>query len=80
MGRSVWDDLCDSPAESQLMQQRSALMRKLGTEFKSWGLAKVDTARRAGISPNRYDDLLAGHIDQFSLDELQALARRNHVA
>ena len=56
---SVFDALCDTPAEAANMRLRADLMMHI-----------ADTVRENGWTQPRINDLLNGKIDKFSLDAL----------
>lgn len=55
------------------MEKRTRLMRVVTRRIALSELGNREIARRAGIPTQRISDLLAGRLEQFSLDELQAL-------
>lgn len=55
------------------MEKRTRLMRVVTRRIALSELGNREIARRAGIPTRRISDLLAGRIEQFSVDELQAL-------
>lgn len=55
------------------MEKRTRLMRVVTRRIAISELGNREIARRAGIPTRRISDLLAGRIEQFSVDELQAL-------
>ncbi|EPC02098.1 hypothetical protein L861_04905 [Litchfieldella anticariensis FP35 = DSM 16096] len=55
------------------LEKRSRLMRVVTRRIALSELGNREIAQRAGIPPQRLSDLLAGKIEQFSVDELQAL-------
>ena len=73
---------CASPAQSTKaksdfdirdMEKRSRLMRVVTRRIAVSELGNREIARRAGIPTQRISDLLAGRLEQFSVDELHAL-------
>lgn len=73
---------CTSPTQSSKaksdfdirdMEKRSRLMRVVTRRIAVSELGNREIARRAGIPTQRISDLLAGRLEQFSLDQLQAL-------
>ena len=70
--RDVWDDLVD-PAEAPAMRLRSFMMRRLAQQVKSWGQNPEVICQKLYISNGRLQDLLSGHIDLFSYDDLIGL-------
>lgn len=59
------------------LEKRSRLMRIVTRRIALSELGNREIAQRAGIPPQRLSDLLAGKIEQFSVEELQYL--RNTV-
>lgn len=55
------------------MEKRIRLMRVVTRRIALSELGNREIARRAGIPPQRISDLLAGRLEQFSVDELQTL-------
>lgn len=55
------------------MEKRTRLMRVVTRRIALSELGNREIAQRAGIPIQRISDLLAGRLEQFSLDELQAL-------
>ena len=55
------------------MEKRSRLMRVVTRRIAFSELDNREIARRAGIPSQRISDLLAGRLEHFSVDELQAL-------
>ncbi len=55
------------------MEKRTRLMRVVTRRIALSELGNREIARRAGIPAQRISDLLAGRLEQFSVDELQAL-------
>ena len=78
---SVWDAIEDTPAESENMKLRSALMRALEAHIHAKGLTQGQAAKLLGVTQPRVSDLLRGKISLFSLDTLvnMAVAAGLHV-
>lgn len=55
------------------LEKRTRLMRVVTRRIAFSELPNREIAQRAGIPPQRLSDLLAGKIEQFSIDELQSL-------
>ncbi|MBZ9559762.1 MULTISPECIES: XRE family transcriptional regulator [unclassified Modicisalibacter] len=73
---------CARPAQStQLqrdfdvrdMERRTRLMRVLTRRIALSELGNREIARRAGIPTQRISDLLAGRLEHFSADDLEAI-------
>uniref|UniRef100_A0AB39CE90 HigA2-like helix-turn-helix domain-containing protein n=1 Tax=Pseudomonas phage HRDY3 TaxID=3236930 RepID=A0AB39CE90_9VIRU len=71
----VWDDLVD-PAEAPAMRLRSLMLMRISEQVKGWGQNPEVICQKLFISNGRLHDLLAGHIDLFSYDELVELLPR----
>ncbi len=67
---SVWDAICDTPAQAANMKARSDLLAALSDLVKSWGLTQDQAAARLGITRPRLNDLVRGKLSKFSLDAL----------
>ncbi|QJQ95964.1 MULTISPECIES: XRE family transcriptional regulator [Halomonadaceae] len=55
------------------LEKRSRLMRVVTRRIALSELPNREIAQRAGIPPQRLSDLLAGKIEQFSVEELELL-------
>ena len=66
----VWDAIEDTPAESENMKLRSALMMALERHIRAKGWTQTEAARRLGVTQPRVSDLLRGKINLFALDTL----------
>ena len=71
---SVFDAICDTPAEAANMKARSDLLSALTRRIKAWNLPQEAAAQRLSVTRPRLNDLLRGKIDKFSLDALVNLA------
>jgi predicted XRE-type DNA-binding protein len=67
---SVWDAICDTPAEAENMKLRTQLMMAISTLIKQRDLTQVKAAKVFGVTQPRISDLARGKIDLFSLDSL----------
>ena len=67
---SVWDAIEPTPAESENMKLRSALMMALERHIRVKGWTQAEAARRLGITQPRVSDLKRGKINLFALDTL----------
>ena len=67
---SVWDAVCDTPAQAANMKARSDLLAALTDLVKSWGLTQEQAATRLCITRPRLNDLVRGKLSKFSLDAL----------
>ena len=63
---SVFDALCDTPAEAANMRLRADLMMHIADTVRENGW----TQKHCGLTQPRINDLLNGKIDKFSLDAL----------
>jgi predicted XRE-type DNA-binding protein len=67
---SVWDAICDTPAEAENMRIRSGLMMALKDHIDSERLSQAAAGKLFGVTQPRISDLVRGKIDLFSLDAL----------
>ena len=78
---SVWDAICDTPAEAENLKLRAELMRSLSAMIADSKMNQTEAADLMGITQPRVSDLMRGKIDLFSLDALvnMAAAAGRHV-
>ena len=67
---SVFDALCDTPAEAANMRLRADLMMHIADTVRENGWTQKQAAMLCGLTQPRINDLLNGKIDKFSLDAL----------
>lgn len=67
---SVWDEIEDTPQESENMRLRSRLMMAVAERIKTEAWTQKQAAVRLGVTQPRISDLMRGKIDLFSLDAL----------
>ena len=67
---SVWDAIEATPAETENLRIRSAVMVELIAYIDRSGLTQQEIARRFGVTQPRISDLTRGKIDLFSIDAL----------
>lgn len=67
---SVWDAICDTPAEAANMRVRASLMREIERVIKDAGWNQSEAARRLGVTQPRVSELVRGRVDLFSIDKL----------
>lgn len=67
---SVFDALCNTPAEAADMRLRADLMMHIATIIQENGWTQKQAAEHCGLPQPRINDLLHGKIDKFSLDAL----------
>jgi len=73
---NVWDALEDSPEDAANMTMRSDVMSIINATVQGWNTTQAQAAQRLGITQPRFNDLLHGKINKFSLDTLLTLATR----
>lgn len=66
----VWSMIEDDPKVAANLRARSALMRALVREIRTWDLSQVQIAAKLNMTQARVSELLNGKIDKFSLDAL----------
>lgn len=71
---SVWDAISDTPAESENMKVRAALMNDICEYIKRHKYTQVQAAKVCQITQPRASDLINGRISKFSLDALVNIA------
>ncbi|MDR1848451.1 MAG: XRE family transcriptional regulator [Zoogloeaceae bacterium] len=71
---SVWDAICDTPAEAENMRLRADLMCDLIKIIQSRKLTQAEAAEAFGVTQPRVSDLMRGKIERFSLDALVNMA------
>lgn len=71
---NIFADLGFSAAESANLSLRSECMMALEQWFRASGLTQASAAKQLGITQPRFNALLKGAINQFSLDALVNMA------
>lgn len=71
---NIFADLGFSAAESANLSLRSECMMALEKWFRASGLTQASAAKQLGITQPRFNALLKGAINQFSLDALVNMA------
>ncbi len=71
---SAWDAVSDTPAETEPLKLRSALMMALKEHIATKGLSQSEAAKLFGVTQSRISDLIRGKIDLFGLDTLVNMA------
>ena len=67
---SVFDALCNTPAEAAEMRLRANLMMHITTTIQENRWTPKQAAEHCSLPQPRINDLLHGKIDKFSLDAL----------
>jgi helix-turn-helix domain-containing protein len=67
---SVFDALCNTPAEAADMHLRANLMMHITTTIQENGWTQKQAAEHCSLPQPRINDLLHGKIYKFSLDAL----------
>ena len=73
---SVWDAIEDRPQQAAVMRLRSQLMQAIERYAQALDAPPGAIAGTLQIAEARLDDILAGRIETFSLDELAEIAVR----
>ena len=73
---SVWDAISDSPEEAENMKLRSVVMMAIEKYAKAQSETQTIIAKQLGLTQPRFNDLLKGKIDKFSLDKLVNIATK----
>lgn len=66
----VWTALCDTKDEAEQLRMRSMLMRNISRLIKVSPKTQRDIAKDLSITAPRVSNLMKGHIEKFSVDEL----------
>lgn len=67
---SVWDAIADTPAESENLKVRSALVSAIRDKIDEFGWSQSVAARNMHITQPRVSDLVNGKLSRFSVDAL----------
>jgi predicted XRE-type DNA-binding protein len=73
---NVFTDLGFAPDEAENLRLRSDLMMRIEAQFKNSGLSQATMAKALGLTSPRFNALLKGKINLFSLDALVNIAVR----
>lgn len=73
---NVFVDLGFPPEEAANLTLRSLIAIKLGGWYEASGFTQARASRELGVTQPRFNDLLKGRIDKFSLDALVNMATR----
>jgi predicted XRE-type DNA-binding protein len=73
---NVFKDIGFSPEEAENLKLRSDLMMRIEDYFKKSGVTQATAAKTLGLTTPRFNALLKGKINLFSLDALVNIAVR----
>jgi predicted XRE-type DNA-binding protein len=73
---SVWEALEDTPEMAEDMKMRSRLMMEIREHIENRQYPPTEAARQLGMTQPRFDDLMTGKINQFTIDDLVVVAVR----
>lgn len=73
---NVFADIGFAPDEAENLRLRSDLMMRIEDQFKRSGATQAATAKALGLTTPRFNALLKGKINLFSLDALVNIAVR----
>ena len=73
---NIYRDLGFSPAEAENLRLRSELMDRVEDFYERSGMTQSQAAKALGLTQPRFNALLKGRIDLFSLDALVNAASR----
>jgi predicted XRE-type DNA-binding protein len=71
---NIFEDLGFDVQQSQNLLLRSQTMIAIGHWYKASGLTQAEAAKTLGVTQPRFNQLLKGKIDIFSLDALVNMA------
>ena len=75
--KSVWDALIDDPDED--LKKRSDYLILIQARLHGMSGSEERKAELIGISLANISDIMKGHVQSFSLNELQSVARKAGV-
>lgn len=70
MGKSVWDDLYDDPAEALDKKRRSALLIEIVKTGRTLDQSLAELAMSFGVSNGKAKSIMNGYMDKFTEQEL----------
>ena len=73
---NVFRDLGFGKQEAENLKLRAELMVRIDEFYRASGLTQAEAAKILGLSQPRFNALLKGRIDLFSLDALVTIASR----
>ena len=71
---SVWDALIDDPDED--LKKRSDYLILIQARLYGMSGSQADKAERCGLSVEQIHNLVSGRINEFSLSQMIAIARK----
>ena len=76
---NVFQDIGFAPEEAENLKLRSSLMMRIEDYYKKSGATQAAAAKALGLTTPRFNALLRGKINLFSLDALVNIAVRAGV-
>lgn len=73
---SVWDAIEPSAGAASVMKIRYIIMSAMIKKCRTWKVSRIDASKTLNVDVLRYDQLLAGDIASFHIDELVELSLR----
>jgi len=73
---NVFEALEDDPVVADNLHIRAELMRQLREHLEQSGENQTEAAQRMGVTPSRMRDLMQGHIERLTIDELVNMLSR----
>lgn len=73
---NIYHDIGFAPEEAENLKLRSSLMMRIEDYYKKSGATQAAAAKALGLTPPRFNALLKGKINLFSLDALVNIAVR----
>lgn len=70
---SVWDAIEPTVGDALVMKIRFTIMSAIIRKCRLWKVSRITASKRLDIDVIRYDQLLAGNIASFNIDELIVL-------
>ncbi|VVM90450.1 hypothetical protein PS663_02800 [Pseudomonas fluorescens] len=73
---SIWDAIETTDGDALVMKIRFKIMSAIIRECRLWKASRSTASKRLDIDAPRYDQLLAGDIASFNIDELVVLGSK----
>lgn len=73
---SIWDAIEPTAGAASVMKIRFMIMSAIIRKCRVWKVSRIVASKRLDIDLLRYDQLLAGDMMSFSIDELVELGSR----
>jgi predicted XRE-type DNA-binding protein len=69
-----WEAIRPDPDSDDDMRTRIDLMADVRATVMAWDVSQTVAAERLGLTQSQMNDLMQGHVDKFTLEDLMGLA------